>query len=233
MGRMLKKLVKFQSQPVGQPQDVNTPKQNLATASMQTATQIRNNPTAALSFSSFTPKPGEADPRDATYWSNVSNLLFNTQRQQSEGLLAQQRSTLDYQRGLGDMQTDRGREQRGLAEEAMRGGLANSGWLNRADSEDTYDFLRQREDYQTNYERDRTDRASSLSAGIQDYLAGERDQAIGSLERYQEGQLGRAEDEAPLYDPTDIRKLNRILRPRKRGGGGGGGKRGGGKRGKR
>jgi hypothetical protein len=191
---------------------------------------LNGNPANALAFSSFTPGPGQVDPRDDQYWANVSNLLFNSNAEINQLNLDQTRSDTDFARAQDSSRVARGQDQRALAEQAMRSGLSRSGWLNQSDAEDTADYLRDTEQMQTGYTRDKADRQSAISSAIQAYLAGEGDIAADALGRYSESQLGRAEDELPLYAPEDIRRLEQILRGGKRGGGGGGGNASGGSR---
>lgn len=172
---------------------------------------FNGNPASALAFSSFEPGEGQVDPRDDKYWANVSNLLFNTQGKYNEAILQGQRNALDYETGLSDMSTNRARQQRALAEAAMRQGLANSGWRDRTDAEDTSDFLREFEDYQTDYTRGEQDRRSAMSSVIQDFISGERDLAADAVRAYGEAQADRAGSGPLDYTLEDIQGLENIF----------------------
>lgn len=227
---LIKRLLNYENLPVNEAPSVAGTQTNLNPNAVQQ--QLGNNPANALAFSSFTPGPGQEDPRDSEYWANVNNLLFNTQSQLAANQLEGQRSQIDYQKGLLDFDTSRQRQQRQLGEQSMRQGLAYSGWHDVAEAEDTGDYLRDVEDYRTGYSREEQDRAAARSAMIQEFIAGERDETLGALGRYSDAQSARAEDEAPLYSPADIQRLEKLLKPKKKKkGGGGGGNRGGGNRG--
>jgi hypothetical protein len=175
---------------------------------------LGDNPANAMAFSSFTPGPGQVDPRDSKYWANVSTLLFNTQGDFNQLQLQQQRAGLDAEKGLGDLATNRQREQRSLAEEAMRSGLSSSGWRDRTDAEDTGDFLRDYEDFQTGTARDKADRSAAMSRVIQNFIAGERDLSLDALTSYDQSQRDSAAEGAPVYDRADVRGIIKALRKR-------------------
>lgn len=217
---ILKQLLGMETkQPVAAPSPT-TPTQALTPEAVQNQiTALNGNPANALAFSSFVPDANRPDPRDPDYWRNVSNLLFSTQGQITNANLAQERATQDFGKASSDLQTNRTRDQRSLAEQAMRSGLSNSGWLDRTDAEQTHDYLRAEEDLQTGYQRQSADRRADISALIQEYLAGEQELGASAVDRFTQAQMDQAADGAPLYDPAQIRKLQKILKPNKKKGG--------------
>lgn len=212
--RKMMNLTQQQTQKMGTPPDAvaGTQTLNAQTVGAQIAA-LHGNPANALAFSSFTPGPGQVDPRDANYWNNVSNLLFNTQSSIASNNLDQSRSDIDYAAQMSDQQRARQAQQRSLAEQAMRSGLSQSGWVNRQDSLDTAQALRDTEDAQTAQTRSTADRQAATSQAIQDYIAGERDQASSAVDRYATSEASQATTAPPLYSPADIQRLERLLKP--------------------
>lgn len=224
MSRIDKLLQKFtQAQTQNQPKPPPAPAQTPLTAA-QVQASLSGGAESALGLSSFQPSAGQPDPRGPDYWRNVNNLLFNTQATIRNINLAGARDATDQARAIGDMNTSRTRNQRSLGEEAMRSGLANSGWLARSEAEQGADYLRDFEDMQTGYERASQDRATAKSQAIQDYIAGESEQASTALGDYLASQNTEAQESNPLMTAADIKKLEKILRPPKKNKGGKGGR---------
>lgn len=92
----------------------------------------------------YTPQAGQPDPRDATYWSNLAKLKFTDEQEYSKGLREQGRADTDYGDALQTAIRDRATQQRGLGEEAIRGNLGASGWLDRNEAEQTGAYTQQR-----------------------------------------------------------------------------------------
>jgi hypothetical protein len=208
--KLLGKYVKEANMPT-----VPGPPTQTALTADQVRNSLTNGATSALGLSSFQPSQGQPDPRTPDYWRNVNNLLFNTQSRIASLNLEGQRETLDQGKVMGDMATNRGYQQRGLGEEAMRSGLANSGWLSRNEAEDSTAYLRDVEDTNTRYDRSRADRATSVSQAIQDYISGEGDAASSALGDYLSSQEAQAQEGNPLLTQADINQLNRIIKGKK------------------
>jgi hypothetical protein len=220
MSRIDKLLSKYtqqqtQDQPTPPPAPVQTP---LTAQAIESS--LSGGATSALGMSSFQPSAGQPDPRTPDYWRNVNNLLFNTQSTLRNLNLAGQRETLDRARAVGDMNTSRTRQQRSLGEDAMRSGLANSGWLARSEAEQGTDYLRDVEDMNVGYERSAADRKTAYSQAIQDYIAGEGEQASTALSDYFATQNAQAQEGNPMMTAQDIKRLEKILKGKGKKGGG-------------
>jgi hypothetical protein len=210
--RQLRRIERRSIAPPGyKPPSATVPGKPLNAQNVQQQIQaLHGNPANALAFSSFMPGEGQIDPRDDQYWLNVSNLLFNTQQTMSQGQLAQTRSDLAYNKNLQDMGVANQREDRSLAEDAMRSGLGHSGWLNRSATEQAYEQGRDYEDLATGYTDDKADRAAAMSAAIQAYISGERGEALGAVGRFNEAQQ-KAATGPPLLNPKMIKRLSKVI----------------------
>lgn len=89
-------------------------------------------------------KPGEADPRDATYWTNVAKLKFNDEQKYGENLREQSMADSSYNDALQTAIRNRATQQRELGENAIRGNLGASGWLDRNEALQTTAYTQDR-----------------------------------------------------------------------------------------
>lgn len=78
----------------------------------------------------YQPAPGQPDPRDSTYWSNLNKLLFESQQAYQQNQLAGTYSQADWLIKQQDMENSRKSNERKIAEAMMRQNLAYSGTHN-------------------------------------------------------------------------------------------------------
>lgn len=88
--------------------------------------------------------PSGEDPRDASYWANVSKLKFSAEQDYAKTQLEQQRADTSYNDALQTAIRNRAGQQRTLGENAIRGNLSASGWLDRNEAEDTTAYTQER-----------------------------------------------------------------------------------------
>lgn len=112
---------------------------------------------------------GGDDPRDASYWANVSKLKFSAEQDYARTQLEQQRADTDYNTTLQTAIRNRALEQRGLGENAIRGNLGNSGWLDRSEAEQTLGYTQERAAAQLGKTEEDAAREAARKAILQGY----------------------------------------------------------------
>jgi len=94
---------------------------------------------------SWTPaSPGEADPRDSTYWANLAKLKFTDEQEYQKTLGEEAASNSGYNLALQQAIRGRGIQERELGENAIKGNLSASGWLNRNQAEQSTTYAEER-----------------------------------------------------------------------------------------
>ncbi len=117
-----------------------------------------------FSIPSYTPQPGQADPRDATYWSQLAKLKFEDEQEYSKVEQEQARANSNYAYATEQAIRNRLGQQRGLGEQAMRGNLGASGWLNRTEGEETTQYTAERAKAQLSKEQEDQARLAAMHA---------------------------------------------------------------------
>jgi hypothetical protein len=93
---------------------------------------------------SYTPGQGEADPRDAAYWSNLAKLRFQDQQEYAKNLASESQGNAAYAFAKQEAIRNRAIQERQLGENAIKGNLSASGWLNRTQGEQETTYTSQR-----------------------------------------------------------------------------------------
>lgn len=143
------------------------------------------------------------DPRDAAYWSHVSKLKFSAEQDYAKTQLEQQRSDTDYNDALQTAIRNRATEQRTLGENAIRGNLSASGWLDRNEAEDTLGYTQERAHAQLNKTEEDAAREATRKAILQGYTldaAAELGEAAARLAQRKREEAERAEALAALRE---------------------------------
>lgn len=175
------------------PETQSTPADPLASVAAPTAPA----PTGMFDLPAYTPANGQPDPRDATYWANLAKLKFSDEQEYSKGLREQTRADTDYGDALQTAIRNRGVQQRELGENAIRGNLGASGWLDRNEGEQTTAYTQDRAHAARNKEEEDQSRLAAQSALRQSYGL----ELQGALSEYGERKAQqereRAQNEAP------------------------------------
>lgn len=174
------------------PATQTTPVDPLASASAPAA------PTGLFDLPTYTPTAGQPDPRDATYWQNLAKLKFTDEEAYGKGLREQQLADTNYGDSLQTAIRNRTGQQRGLGEEAMRGNLGASGWLDRTEGEQTTAYTQDRAHAAQLKEQDDQDRAIALKGILQSWGIDASSLLTEAGQRYAEGAGSAAENEAPI-----------------------------------
>lgn len=117
-----------------------TPANQPVTATPTPQTQASASPFQVPSYDA----KGGADPRDAAYWANLNKLLFTANQEYGQSLQEQTMADSAYQYAEQEALRNRAVQQRSLGENAIRGNLSASGWLNRNQTEQTTEYTSQR-----------------------------------------------------------------------------------------
>lgn len=187
--------------------------------------QTQSTPTAPLSEApkapAVSPAPkglfdlpaysGAEDPRDATYWANVAKLKFSAEQDYSKGLLEQQMADTGYNDARQTAIRNRATQQRGLGENAIRGNLSASGWLDRNEAEDTTAYTQERAQAQLTKSQEDAGREAARKAILQGYSLDAAAELAEAASRYAQRRQEEAEQAEALAEGDDS------------GGGGGGG----------
>ncbi len=145
------------------------------------------------------------DPRDATYWANISKLKFADEQKYSEGLREQQMADTGYNDALQTAIRNRAVQQRTLGENAIRGNLGNSGWLDRNEAEDTTAYTQERGHAQLQKTEEDAARAAARNAlreGFGIEAAGELGEAAARLAQRKQEEAERAEALAAMQQQS-------------------------------
>lgn len=102
-------------------------------------------PEELFKIPSWTPSsPGEADPRDSSYWANVAKLKFTDEQAYQKTLGEESASNSGYNLALQQAIRGRGVQERELGENAIKGNLGASGWLGRNQAEQSTTYAEER-----------------------------------------------------------------------------------------
>lgn len=120
------------------------PTQSTPTAPLSETPKSPSPPKGLFEDPVYYSKPGQDDPRDATYWANLAKLRFSAEQSYAGNLHEQQMADTGYNDALQAAIRNRAVEQRSLGENAIRGNLGNSGWLDRNEAEQTTTYTQER-----------------------------------------------------------------------------------------
>lgn len=150
------------------PSTQSAPADPLAATSQSTTAAAP--PISPFTVPAWSPKnPGEADPRDATYWAQLAKLKFDDEQRDRELGEAQSRSDLDYGDATRTALRNRMSQQRSLGESAMQSNLGASGWLNRNEAEQTAAYTEERQHATLTKEQEDHARAAARAALAQGF----------------------------------------------------------------
>lgn len=159
--------------------------------------QATNTSTNMFALPSYTPQNGQPDPRDSSYWANVSKLMFNATQDYAKANYEQSTADTTYNASVRDALQARGTQQRTLGEDAIRGNLGSSGWLNRSEGEQTRDYTEQRADALGQKSSEDQQRAAVRKAILQGYGIDTNNELAFAGDRYAQGALNSAQTGAP------------------------------------
>lgn len=142
------------------PATQTTPVDAMANAPAASANTAAAAPSELFQVPAFDPN----DPRDKIYWDNVAKLKFSDEQEYSKGLREQTRADTDYGDALQTAIRNRAVQQRGLGEDAIRGNLGASGWLDRTEGEQTTAYTQDRAHASRNKEEEDQARLAAREA---------------------------------------------------------------------
>jgi hypothetical protein len=103
------------------------------------------NPTGHFQVPTWTPqKPGEADPRDSTYWEHVTKLQGVDNPKYAEIEQAKTASDANYAQATQEAIHNHVLQERALGLSSISGGLESSGWLDRNQANQTTAYTNER-----------------------------------------------------------------------------------------
>lgn len=156
--------------------------------------------TTPFAIPTWNPKtPGEADPRDATYWSNLAKLQFQDQNEYSKNLQEQTYADSAYNSALQQAIQGRHVQERQLGESAIRGNLGSSGWLDRTQGEQVRAYTQERANAQLSKSQEDAARLAARNALAEGYGIEAAGLLAEAAARYAEGQAGEAEKGTAEY----------------------------------
>ena len=150
----------------------------------------------------YTPAPGQPDPRDATYWANVSKIKFNDEQAYAKSLQDQQESDTAYNDALQTAIRNRALQARQLGEQAIKGNLGASGWLDRNEAEQTSAYTQARSTAALTKEQEDQARAAARSALEQGFGIDVAAELAEAGHRYGENAGKEAETAEPEAPPS-------------------------------
>lgn len=171
---------------------------------------------------SYTPQAGEADPRDAAYWTNLSKLMFNDQQAYSQDLREQTEADTAYNSALQQAIQNRSVQERQLGENALKAGLTASGWHDRTEAEQTRSYTQERANAALTKEQQDQARLAAREALVQGFGIDAAAELAAAAGRY-----GERQREEAAKGPGEPSAPSAPAKPA--GAGKGGGKGGGGK----
>lgn len=119
---------------------------------------------AAQIFNEPTLTPGQPDPRDATYWSNLAKLKFNDEQEYAKNLQEQSAADTNYNYALQQALQARQGQERNLGLGTIKSGLTASGFHDRTDREQTKAYTEERAHAQISKEEEDQARAVARQA---------------------------------------------------------------------
>lgn len=156
--------------------------------------------TERFAIPSWTPAvAGEPDPRDASYWANLAKLKFTDEQEFNKAGEEETKSNANYSFAVQQALAGRKVQERELGENAIKGNLGASGWLNRNEAEQTETFTNKQAHESLSHEEElhafNTAR-KALEEGFGIEAAQEMAEAGG---RYAAGHKAEAEEGEPEY----------------------------------
>lgn len=161
-------------------------------------------PKGLFDLPTYAPQAGQADPRDATYWANLSKLKFAAEQDYSKGLFEQQGADTSYNDALQTAIRNRGLQQRGLGEDAIRGNLGASGWLNRNEALQTTQYTQERATASLTKSQEDQARAAARSAILQGYSVDAAAELGEAAARYAQRAAEAAANAEPSAGPEPV-----------------------------
>ena len=159
--------------------------------------------TTPFAIPTWNPKTaGEPDPRDATYWTNLSKLQFQDQNEYAKDLQEQTTADAAYNSALQQAIQGRHVQERQLGESAIKGNLGSSGWLDRTQGEQVRDYTQERANAQLTKTQEDAARLAARNALTEGYGVEAAGLLAEAAARYAEGQAGEAENGAPESAPA-------------------------------
>lgn len=196
-----------------QPSNAAVPQtQSTPTAPLSEAPKAPSAPKGLFDLPAYSPQAGQEDPRDASYWANVSKLKFSAEQDYASNLQEQQMADTGYNDALQTAIRNRATGQRTLGENAIRGNLSNSGWLDRNEAEDTTAYTQERSFAQLTKTQEDSAREATRKAIQQGYSLDAAAELGEAAARYAARKQEEAERAEALAEASD-----------ESGGGGGGG----------
>jgi hypothetical protein len=198
--------------PVGAAQPLHTPQ-----AQTPTVPQTQSTPTdplkaaaapsappapapAATDPFAISPSSGPDDPRDATYWQNVTKLQFNDRNEYAKDLADQTTADSSYSAALQQAIQARATQERSLGESAIRGNLGSSGWLNRTQGEQVRDYTQERANASLSKSQEDAARLAARTALVQGFSLEEAQERAEAASRRAGSAVGEAETAEPLIE---------------------------------
>jgi hypothetical protein len=150
----------------------------------------------------YSPAAGQADPRDAAYWANLSKLQFNDRTEYGKDLQDQTVADSAYNEALQTAIQSRASQERALGGEAISHGLASSGWLDRTQGDQTRDYTQARANASLTKSQEDQARAAARTALAQGYGVEAAAELAAAATRYAENQAKVAEAGPPEAVPA-------------------------------
>lgn len=143
------------------------------------------------------PSSGPGDPRDGTYWQNVTKLQFNDRNEYAKDLADQTTADTSYAAALQQAIQARATQERTLGESAIRGNLGSSGWLNRTQGEQVRDYTQERANASLSKSQEDAARLAARTALVQGFSLEEAQERAEAAGRRSTGAVGEAESGEP------------------------------------
>jgi hypothetical protein len=145
----------------------------------------------------ITPSSGPDDPRDATYWQNVTKLQFNDRNEYAKDLADQTTADTSYASALQQAIQARATQERTLGESAIKGNLGSSGWLNRTQGEQVRDYTQERANAALTKSQEDAARLAARTALVQGFSLEEAQERAEAAARRGAGAIAEAESGEP------------------------------------
>jgi hypothetical protein len=162
--------------------------------------------TQRFAIPTWTPKAaGEPDPRDATYWANLAKLKAADEGEYNKTLETQANEDAGYGLALKEAIQARGVQEHNLGGEALRSGLASSGWLDRTQGEQVRTYTNERASASMSHEQETHAREVARNALIEGFpvdVAGLLAEAGARLAQREENENENGEPESPAASPV-------------------------------
>lgn len=150
---------------------------------------------------SYTPSEGQPDPRDPTYWANLSKLIFTGRQEYAKNVAEQTTADSSYGQALQTAIQNRALQQRSLGEDAIRGNLGASGWLNRTEGQQTTQYTNDRSAASLSKSQEDQAREAARQAIVQGYGIDAAAELAAAAARYSENAANAAQNAEPEAPP--------------------------------